>query len=161
MICESMPRLTFPEVGAYKHCSNFSSGGDTSYLLSWDITRAPISWWSKERKVIMAKRKMPEDEKRTHTVMMRFNDFEYSEISERAAESGLPVSTYVRQQAFYNDIVRHYNIVQDPEEIRKLVAEIGKIGSNLNQIARFLIPEGSDPLRWKMISMTVLLCYLI
>lgn len=90
----------------------------------------------------MAKRKMPEDEKRTHTVMVRFNDFEYSEISERAAESGLPVSTYVRQQAFYNDIVRHYNIIQDPKEIRKFVAEIGKIGSNLNQIARFFNTGG-------------------
>ena len=50
--------------------------------------------------------------------------------------------SYVRQQAFYKNLVRHYNIVQDPEAIKSLVSEFGKIGANLNQIARFFNTGG-------------------
>lgn len=91
---------------------------------------------------IMIGRKIEKEEKRTHCVMVRFNDFEFQEVCDRAEEAGLSVAAYVRQQAFYKDLVRHYNIVQDPEEIKSLVSEFGKIGVNLNQIARFFNTGG-------------------
>lgn len=90
----------------------------------------------------MLKRKLPKEEKRTHCVMVRFNDFEFSRISDMARETSLPVSSYVRRQALYHDLIRHYNIVQDSAEIKKLVAEFGRIGSNLNQIARYFNTGG-------------------
>ena len=90
----------------------------------------------------MGKERKEKRDKHLNRITVRFNDFEFAEISERAQEAGLPLAAYIRRQAFYNDITRHINIIQDPEELRKLVAEFGKIGSNLNQIARFFNTGG-------------------
>ena len=90
----------------------------------------------------MGKERKDKRDKHLHRVTVRFNDFEFDEISERAQEAKLPLAAYIRRQAFYNDINIHYDLVQDPEEIRKLIGEIGKIGSNLNQIARFFNTVG-------------------
>ena len=40
------------------------------------------------------------------------------------------------------DIQLRYEIVADMDELRKLVSEYGKIGSNLNQIARYFNTGG-------------------
>lgn len=90
----------------------------------------------------MGTKRKEQGDRYLNRVTVRFNDFEFAEISERAREANLPLASFIRRQAFYNDIDRHYDIIQDPKEIRKLVGEIGKIGSNLNQIARFFNTGG-------------------
>ena len=74
--------------------------------------------------------------------MVRLTDMEQEILSSRAEEVQMPIAVYIREQAFGKDIVRKYEIIQDPEELSKLVAQFGKIGSNLNQIARYFNTGG-------------------
>ena len=66
----------------------------------------------------------PEKEKelrRTHPVMLRFTDAEYERLLFYAEAARLQIK---------------YEIVAELPELKKLIAEFCKIGSNLNQIAR-------------------------
>jgi hypothetical protein len=68
--------------------------------------------------------------------MLRLTDTEYEIVSEKAKATHLPVAEYVRKQVMKQTVTAKYEIVADLPELKKLVAEFGKIGSNLNQIAR-------------------------
>lgn len=84
----------------------------------------------------MARPKKEKELKRNHPVMLRFTDMEYEIITENAAKAGLPLAEFLRKQVMKEKVIAKYEIVADIPELKKLVAELGKIGSNLNQIAR-------------------------
>lgn len=84
----------------------------------------------------MARPKKEKELKRSHPVMLRFNDTEYEIITENAKGSGLPLAEFLRRQVMDKRVTVKYEIVADVPELKKLIAEFGKIGSNLNQIAR-------------------------
>lgn len=48
----------------------------------------------------------------------------------------MPLAEFLRKQVMKEKVTAKYEIVADVPELKKLVAEFGKIGSNLNQIAR-------------------------
>lgn len=52
------------------------------------------------------------------------------------------MAEYARKQVLNKKIVAKYEIVADLPELKKLIAEFGKIGSNLNQIARYFNSGG-------------------
>ena len=71
---------------------------------------------------------MPE---KTHMVSVRLTDAERRKLSQICAVSGLPVSTVLRQ------LISGVTIRQrPPKELHDLYAEINRIGTNINQIAR-------------------------
>ena len=84
----------------------------------------------------MARPKKEKELKRNHPVMLRFNDTEYEIITENANGAGLPLAEFLRRQIMDKRVTVKYEIVADVPELKKLIAEFGKIGSNLNQIAR-------------------------
>ena len=84
----------------------------------------------------MARPKKEKELKRNHPVMLRFNDTEYEIITENANGAGLPLAEFLRRQVMDKRVTVKYEIVADVPELKKLIAEFGKIGSNLNQIAR-------------------------
>jgi len=84
----------------------------------------------------MARPKKEKELKRNHPVMLRFTDTEYEIITENAAKAGLPLAEFLRRQVMKGKVIAKYEIVADIPELKKLTAEFGKIGSNLNQIAR-------------------------
>ena len=84
----------------------------------------------------MARPKKEKELKRSHPVMLRFNDTEYEIITENAKGAGLPLAEFLRRQVMEKRVTVKYEIVADVPELKKLIAEFGKIGSNLNQIAR-------------------------
>ena len=84
----------------------------------------------------MARPKKEKELKRSHCAMLRFNDTEYEIIMENANGAGLPLAEFLRRQVMKGKVIAKYEIVADLPELKKLVAEFGKIGSNLNQIAR-------------------------
>lgn len=75
--------------------------------------------------------------KRDKNVMVRYTDMEYKLISQYAKESNYPIATFVRKRSLNENLSVTYNIIADIQEINKLVAEFGKIGNNLNQIAKY------------------------
>lgn len=84
----------------------------------------------------MARPKKEKELKQNHLVMLRFNDTEYVIVTEYARSAHLPLAEYPRKQVMNKRVTARYEIVADVPELKKLVAEFGKIGSNLNQIAR-------------------------
>ena len=68
--------------------------------------------------------------------MLRFTDTEYERLLSHAEAARLPLAEYIRRQVTGKTVEMKYEIVADLPELQKLIAEFGKIGSNLNQIAR-------------------------
>ncbi len=76
--------------------------------------------------------------KRTCYIRARLTDEEKSDFEERLAASGLSQTEFIRQAVFHSKINLTIQTECNIEQLERLIAEYGKIGSNLNQIARHL-----------------------
>jgi len=65
-------------------------------------------------------------------------------LNEAADVTGLSRSEYVRKLLFEKQINHQIEVVADMNDLRKLVSEYGKIGANLNQIAKHFNSGGSQ-----------------
>ena len=97
----------------------------------------------------MARPKKEKELKRSNHIMLRLNDTEYDVIVENASAANLPLAEYARKQLMNKRIITKYEIVADVPELKKLIAEFGKIGSNLNQIARHFNQGGIHSLEMR------------
>lgn len=84
----------------------------------------------------MARPKKEKELRHKHQIMLRLTDTEYEIVTENAKSTNLPLAEYARKQVMKQKVIAKYEIVADLPELKKLVAEFGKIGSNLNQIAK-------------------------
>lgn len=84
----------------------------------------------------MARPKKEKELKHHHQIMLRLTDTEYEIISGNAQNANLPLAEYARKQIMNKKVIVKYEVVADLPALKKLIAEFGKIGSNLNQIAR-------------------------
>ena len=91
----------------------------------------------------MARPKKEKELKRNRRITLRFTDVEYGVITENAKAAKLPLAEYVRLQALDKKVSVKYEIVADVPELKKLIAEFGKIGNNLIQIAKHYNLGGS------------------
>lgn len=82
------------------------------------------------------------DMKREHRVTIRLTDIEFSIIENAAEQVEMSISEYMRTQTMEGNVTARFEIVADVDEIKKLIGEFGKIGSNLNQIARYFNQGG-------------------
>ena len=84
---------------------------------------------------------------RSRVIKTRLTEEEYAEFSERVSLCKMSQSEYIRQAVFYSRISPVIRVTAHSEEmltaISSLVAQYGKIGSNLNQIARYLNEYGA------------------
>ncbi len=85
----------------------------------------------------MARPKKEKELKRDKHIMLRLNDTEYDIIAENARNANLPLAEYARKLLMNKRVIIKYEMVADVPELKKLIAEFGKIGSNLNQIAHY------------------------
>lgn len=82
------------------------------------------------------------DIKREHRVTIRLTDTEFSIIENAATQAEMSISEYMRTQTMEGKVNARFEIVADVDQIKKLIGEFGKIGSNLNQIARYFNKGG-------------------
>ena len=82
------------------------------------------------------------DMKREHRVTIRLTDTEFSIIENAATQAEMSISEYMRTQTMEWKVNARFEIVADVNQIKKLIGEFGKIGSNLNQIARYFNQGG-------------------
>ena len=75
-------------------------------------------------------------------VHLRMSETEYEILLERATASNMTVSDFIRNALDKQNVIIKYEIIADVKEIKKLIGELGKIGSNLNQIARYFNQGG-------------------
>ena len=80
--------------------------------------------------------------KHNHQIMLRLTDTEFEIVSINAKAANLSLAEYARKQVMNKKIIVKYEVVADLPELKKLIAEFGKIGSNLNQIARYFNSGG-------------------
>ena len=84
---------------------------------------------------------------RSRVIKTRLTEEEYAEFSERVSSCQMSQSEFIRQALTKSAIrpVITVSPVNDPllSAIGKLTAEYGKIGGNLNQIARYLNEFGA------------------
>lgn len=103
----------------------------------------------------MPRKKKPEKNRYKNIVCMKVTDIELEILNQHAATAGLSRSEYLRKLFLEKEIHVHYEVVADMKILRELLGEYGKIGSNLNQIARYFNTGGKDHWRWKKKSATV------
>lgn len=84
----------------------------------------------------MARPKKENELTHTHHINLRLTDTQYEIICKAAEQTDLSLSEYIRKQVMKGKVITKYEIVADVPELKKLIAEFGKIGNNLNQIAR-------------------------
>ena len=72
----------------------------------------------------------------THRITIRLDDDLYMKIVNGAKASGISQVEYARQLLKRGRVTVKQEIIAEVPELRKLIADFGKIGSNLNQIAR-------------------------
>lgn len=86
--------------------------------------------------------------KRHCVIKTRLTEAERADFEQRCSTLSMSQSEYIRQAIFYSRITPVIRVSQNSGElltsVSSLVAQYGKIGSNLNQIARYL-NEGSPP----------------
>ena len=78
----------------------------------------------------------------TKDVHFRLTETEYEILQKTAQDANLSISEYVRKVLNNQKVIVNYNLVADVPEIKKLIGEFGKIGSTLNQIARYFTQGG-------------------
>ena len=86
------------------------------------------------------------DMKREHRVTIRLTDTEFSIIENAATQAEMSISEYMRTQTMEGKVNARFEIVANVDQIKKLIGEFGKIGSNLNQIARYFNSGGERSL---------------
>ena len=82
------------------------------------------------------KKEMPPSKGRKFTI--RLTDVMYESLEQNAVKAGLSVSEYARELLIDHKPVVKQEIVFDSEELLHVLGDMGKIGSNLNQIAHHL-----------------------
>ena len=88
----------------------------------------------------MRKKRMEQELNHPHFVGVRLSDIELELLDRKAEILGASRSECLRKLLVEKEIVHQVEVVADMEELRRLVGEYGKIGVNLNQIARYFNP---------------------
>ena len=97
----------------------------------------------------MARPKKENELAYTHHVNLRLTDTQFDIICKASEQADLSISEYIRRQVMKGKVIANYEIVADVPELKKLIAEFGKIGSNLNQIARHFNSGGIHSLEMR------------
>jgi len=99
------------------------------------------------------KRKLPDA--RGKFIAVRCSDAEYATITAAAAQAGLSVGAYLRTLALGSPGLR---AVRRPpiekEFLARMLGELGKVGSNVNQMARVLNTTGDRPSWYELSAIT-------
>lgn len=81
--------------------------------------------------------------KRDCYIRARLTKAEKADFDTRLVDSGLTQTEFIRQAVFHSKINITIQTECSIEQLHALIAEYGKIGSNLNQIARHLNEGGT------------------
>ena len=99
-----------------------------------------------QRRRNMPRKKKSEDLRHKNIVSLKLTDSELEILDHSAEILGISRSEFLRKSFLEKEIDIHYEIVADMEVLRNLVNEYGKIGSNLNQIAKYFNTGGERSL---------------
>ena len=91
-------------------------------------------------------KKRSESRQKGQMLSVRVSEAEQQEIEELAGREGLTVGSYIRSRALTHPTTRAIRRpVVEVQVLTKLLAELGRVGGNINQIAR-RVNSGDAPL---------------
>ena len=94
----------------------------------------------------MAPKKKPKELKRRNNITVKLTDIELELLNQKAEMAGTSKAEYLRNLLIGTPMKVRYEIIADMQVLRKLAGEYGKIGSNLNQIAKYFNTGGERSL---------------
>ena len=94
----------------------------------------------------MAPKKKPKELKRRNNITVKLTDIELELLNQKAEMAGTSKAGDLRNLLIGTPMKVRYEIVADMQDLRKLIGEYGKIGSNLNQIAKYFNTGGERSL---------------
>ena len=77
------------------------------------------------------------------TISFRLDDKLYTMIANSARNAGITKGEYIRQQLRKGKVVVKQEIIAEVPMLKRVLGELGKIGSNLNQIAHYFNGGGT------------------
>ena len=87
----------------------------------------------------MTPKKKEKNLKRKNIITLKLTDIELELLQKSAEITGLSRSEYIRKLLLEKEIHHQIEVIADMEDLKKLVSEYGKIGSNLN-ILTLVVP---------------------
>ena len=93
----------------------------------------------------MTRPKKDEQTVRSYSIHIRMNDTEYELLQERASAVNMSMAEFIRNALDNQQVTIKYELVADVPEIKKLIGEFGKIGSQAP--ITFTIPKELRSLR--------------
>lgn len=112
-------------------------------LWNWQLSLQENLFLYKQKEVPMAKKKRKQLlPNRIYKVTVRLNESELDYLDRATEQLNITRSEYLRNLVLDKPMIYTYEIVANDADLRKLTGEIGKIGSNLNQIAKHLNTGG-------------------
>ena len=84
----------------------------------------------------MARPKKDESLRKGKQISIRFSETDYAKIAESAKKQNTTVTDYLRDRSVHGRVDTTFQIIADPEEVKKAARELNGILVNLQQISK-------------------------
>ncbi len=91
----------------------------------------------------MARPKKDESLRKGRQISVRFSEAEYTKITELAKRQNTTVTDYLRDHSAHGKVETTFQIITDPEEVKKAARELSGILVNLQQISKYYNTGGT------------------
>ena len=91
----------------------------------------------------MARPKKDESLRKGKQISIRFSEAEYAKITELAKRQNATVTDYLRDHSAHGKVETTFQIIADPEEVKKAARELNGILVNLQQISKYYNTGGT------------------
>ena len=85
----------------------------------------------------MARPKKDESLRKRKQISIRFSEADYAKIAESAKKQNTTVTDYLRNRSVHGTVDTTFQIIANPEEVKKAARELNGILVNLQQIAKY------------------------
>ena len=91
----------------------------------------------------MARPKKDESLRKRKQISIRFSETDYAKIAESAKRHNTTVTNYLRDHSVHGKVEMTFQIIADPEEVKKAARELSGILVNLQQISKYYNTGGT------------------
>ena len=91
----------------------------------------------------MARPKKDESLRKGKQISIRFSETDYAKIAESAKKQNTTVTDYLRDRSVHGRVDTTFQIIADPEEVKKAARELNGILVNLQQISKYYNTGGT------------------
>jgi hypothetical protein len=91
----------------------------------------------------MARPKKDESLRKRKQISIRFSEADYAKIAESAKKQNTMVTDYLRNRSVHGTVDTTFQIIANPEEVKKAARELNGILVNLQQISKYYNTGGT------------------